>query len=197
MTRMFVPLGPKRPPKHLKFEISTLELARNSGIEELELQGINLLFPSLKIEANPSFKFLNSSRDCYDQFIVYILRVRTGICFSRNMWKTMPLFVQLQSDNQRLSGETEIKFQLEKDALETMLKSMYSIRDQWSNGAQASKVGNIDIQIIHTFIFCLIFYWSFFLNPRMVHQMEPHNNQKQLELKAEETMNNEISYSDY
>lgn len=109
----------------------------------------------------------------------------------------MPLFVQLQSDNQRLSGETEIKFQLEKDALETMLKSMYSIRDQWSNGAQASKVGNIDIQIIHTFIFCLIFYWSFFLNPRMVHQMEPHNNQKQLELKAEETMNNEISYSDY
>ncbi|KAJ0985800.1 hypothetical protein J5N97_004156 [Dioscorea zingiberensis] len=48
--------------------------------------------------------------------------------------------LKLQGDNHPLSGETEIKFQLGKDALETMLKSMYSIRDQWSNGVDAPNV---------------------------------------------------------
>lgn len=41
--------------------------------------------------------------------------------------------VQLQNDAQSHSGELEVKFQLDKDTLETMLKSMYSIRDQLSD----------------------------------------------------------------
>ncbi|KAG1363488.1 hypothetical protein COCNU_11G003150 [Cocos nucifera] len=41
--------------------------------------------------------------------------------------------LKLQGDTQSLSGETEVKFQLAKDTLATMLKSMYFIRDQLSN----------------------------------------------------------------
>lgn len=44
-----------------------------------------------------------------------------------------PFLWQLQSDTQAQSKELEVKFQLAKDTLETMLKSMYSIRDQLSN----------------------------------------------------------------
>lgn len=41
---------------------------------------------------------------------------------------------QLQNDGEpSSSGELEVKFQLAKDTLETMLKTMYSIRDQLSN----------------------------------------------------------------
>ncbi|KAG6522608.1 uncharacterized protein LOC122053038 [Zingiber officinale] len=36
-------------------------------------------------------------------------------------------------DDQSISGEREVKFQLAKDTLETMLKSMYFIRDQMSD----------------------------------------------------------------
>ncbi|XP_074580175.1 uncharacterized protein LOC141836567 [Curcuma longa] len=36
-------------------------------------------------------------------------------------------------DDQSISGEKEVKFQLAKDTMETMLKSMYFIRDQMSN----------------------------------------------------------------
>ena len=38
--------------------------------------------------------------------------------------------MQLQNDAQSSSGELEVKFQLDKDTLDTMLKSMYSMRDQ-------------------------------------------------------------------
>lgn len=41
--------------------------------------------------------------------------------------------LQLQDDTQSLSGGTDVKFQLAKDTLETMLKSMYCIREQMSN----------------------------------------------------------------
>ncbi|KAJ6840070.1 COMM domain-containing protein 9-like [Iris pallida] len=41
--------------------------------------------------------------------------------------------LQLQGDTQPTSGDTEVKFQLAKDTLETMLKSMYHIRDKLSN----------------------------------------------------------------
>ncbi|XP_020087714.1 COMM domain-containing protein 9-like isoform X2 [Ananas comosus] len=41
--------------------------------------------------------------------------------------------LKLQGDTQSLSGEREVKFQLAKDTLDTMLKSMYFIRDQMSN----------------------------------------------------------------
>ncbi|XP_010927726.1 uncharacterized protein [Elaeis guineensis] len=46
--------------------------------------------------------------------------------------------LKLQGDTQSLSGETEVKFQLAKDTLATMLKSMYFIRDQLSNVGDAS-----------------------------------------------------------
>ncbi|KAJ8752674.1 hypothetical protein K2173_005563 [Erythroxylum novogranatense] len=38
--------------------------------------------------------------------------------------------LKLQNDSRSHAGELEVKFQLAKDTLETMLKSMYSIRDQ-------------------------------------------------------------------
>ena len=42
--------------------------------------------------------------------------------------------LQLQGDTQSSSGETQVKLQLARDTLETMLKSMYFIRDQMSSG---------------------------------------------------------------
>ncbi|KAK9272510.1 hypothetical protein L1049_002883 [Liquidambar formosana] len=41
--------------------------------------------------------------------------------------------LKLQNDSQSQSGESEVKFQLAKDSLDTMLSSMYCIRDQLSN----------------------------------------------------------------
>lgn len=47
--------------------------------------------------------------------------------------------LKLQNDGEHSSsGELEVKFQLAKDTLETMLKTMYSIRDQLSNAAETS-----------------------------------------------------------
>lgn len=40
---------------------------------------------------------------------------------------------QLQNDGGTQPKERDVKFQLAKDTLETMLKSMYCIRDQLSN----------------------------------------------------------------
>ncbi|KAI3759474.1 hypothetical protein L6452_07331 [Arctium lappa] len=41
--------------------------------------------------------------------------------------------LKLQSNTSPNSGDMDVNFQLAKDTLETMLKSMYSIRDQLSN----------------------------------------------------------------
>ncbi|XP_058108238.1 uncharacterized protein LOC131251502 isoform X2 [Magnolia sinica] len=41
--------------------------------------------------------------------------------------------LKLQDDTQSLSGETEVKFQLAKDTMETMLRSLHYIRNQLSN----------------------------------------------------------------
>lgn len=41
-------------------------------------------------------------------------------------------FLQLHSDAQPDRGERDVKFQLAKDTMEMMLKSMYCIRDQLS-----------------------------------------------------------------
>lgn len=43
------------------------------------------------------------------------------------------LLLQLQNDGASQSKDLDVKFQLPKDTLETMLKSMYCIRDQLSN----------------------------------------------------------------
>lgn len=63
-------------------------------------------------------KFRECRRKNYMVSLVYLLKI--------------DLDVQLQNDAQSHSGELEVKFQLDKDTLETMLKSMYSIRDQLS-----------------------------------------------------------------
>ncbi|CAD5195741.1 unnamed protein product [Musa acuminata subsp. malaccensis] len=46
--------------------------------------------------------------------------------------------LKLQGDTQSSSDETQVKFQLARDTLETMLKSMYFIRDQMSSGDATS-----------------------------------------------------------
>nr|XP_009397399.1 PREDICTED: protein FAR1-RELATED SEQUENCE 3-like isoform X3 [Musa acuminata subsp. malaccensis] len=46
--------------------------------------------------------------------------------------------LKLQGDTQSSSGETQVKFQLARDTLETMLKSMYFIRDPMSSGDATS-----------------------------------------------------------
>lgn len=43
--------------------------------------------------------------------------------------------LKLQNDTQSNAGEMDVKFQLAKDTLETMLRSMYCIRDQLSDNA--------------------------------------------------------------
>ncbi|KAL5717601.1 hypothetical protein ACHQM5_010583 [Ranunculus cassubicifolius] len=48
--------------------------------------------------------------------------------------------LKLQDDSQTQSGETEVKFQLDKDSLETMVRSMYSIRGQMSDTDETSNV---------------------------------------------------------
>lgn len=52
-------------------------------------------------------------------------------------------YVQLH-DDQSISGEREVKFQLAKDTLETMLKSMYFIRDQMSDSVSFVNRQSID-----------------------------------------------------
>lgn len=41
--------------------------------------------------------------------------------------------MQLQNDAKSHPGESDVKFRLAKDTLDTMLRSMYCIRDQLSN----------------------------------------------------------------
>ncbi|XP_058194445.1 protein FAR1-RELATED SEQUENCE 3-like [Rhododendron vialii] len=46
--------------------------------------------------------------------------------------------LKLQNDTQSNAGEMDVKFQLAKDTLETMLRSMSCIRDQLSDDVEAS-----------------------------------------------------------
>ncbi|KAL5748325.1 hypothetical protein ACOSP7_025355 [Xanthoceras sorbifolium] len=46
--------------------------------------------------------------------------------------------LKLQNDAHSQSGEMEVKFRLAKDTLDTMLRSMYCIRDQLSNMGETS-----------------------------------------------------------
>ncbi|XP_072973549.1 uncharacterized protein [Typha angustifolia] len=50
--------------------------------------------------------------------------------------------LKLQGNAESLSGEKEVKFQLTKDTLDTMLKSMYYIRDQISNADDTNGHGD-------------------------------------------------------
>ncbi|KAJ8646109.1 hypothetical protein MRB53_007857 [Persea americana] len=57
--------------------------------------------------------------------------------------------LKLQDDTQSLSGEKDVKFQLAKDTLETMLKSMYYVRDQLSTIGDTSN-GQLQMQVPET-----------------------------------------------
>ncbi|GMP34124.1 hypothetical protein CsSME_00007132 [Camellia sinensis var. sinensis] len=47
--------------------------------------------------------------------------------------------LKLQNDTQSNAGEMDVKFQLAKDTLETMLRSMYCIRDQLSDNCNMGR----------------------------------------------------------
>lgn len=57
--------------------------------------------------------------------------------------------LKLQDDTQSPSGEKDVKFQLAKDTLETMLKSMYYVRDQLSTIGDTSN-GQLQMQMPET-----------------------------------------------
>ena len=65
------------------------------------------------------------------------------------------LILQLQNDAQSHSGELDVKFQLAQDTLETMLSSMYSIRDQLSNTVSVI----LDFLFLHSKIFFKVQMW--------------------------------------
>ncbi|KAI3941545.1 hypothetical protein MKW92_037198 [Papaver armeniacum] len=71
-----------------------------------------------------------------DQGILPRLKTMTWNMADQDTESTDPAAVinlKLLDDTQSVLGETEVKFQVEKDTLQTMLKSMYCIRDQLSN----------------------------------------------------------------
>ena len=65
------------------------------------------------------------------------------------------LILQLQNDAQSHSGELDVKFQLAQDTLETVLSSMYSIRDQLSNTVSVI----LYFLFIHSKIFFKVQMW--------------------------------------
>ncbi|CBI15661.3 hypothetical protein VitviT2T_025680 [Vitis vinifera] len=76
-----------------------------------------------------------------DQVIMPRLKAMTWNMANQETEMLDPVAVinlKLQNDAQSHSGELEVKFQLDKDTLETMLKSMYSIRDQLSDVGETS-----------------------------------------------------------
>ncbi|CAL5327428.1 unnamed protein product [Camellia sinensis] len=65
--------------------------------------------------------------------------------------------LKLQNDTQSNAGEMDVKFQLAKDTLETMLRSMYCIRDQLSdNGMRLSSRNEKTRGFIHLVCSCYI-----------------------------------------
>ncbi|XAR67899.1 hypothetical protein NMG60_11002835 [Bertholletia excelsa] len=76
-----------------------------------------------------------------DQVTLPRLKAMTWNMANEDSELTDPVAVinlKLQNDAQSTSGEMDVKFQLAKDTLETMLSSMYSIRDQLSDNGETS-----------------------------------------------------------
>ncbi|XP_077212229.1 uncharacterized protein LOC143847317 [Tasmannia lanceolata] len=95
-------------------------------------------------------KFQREWRDdaLKDQVSLPRLKAMTWNMARQDAESTDPVAVinlKLQDDAQSLSGEKEVKFQLAKDTLETMLRSMYHIRDQLSYNGDAPN-GHIQMQ---------------------------------------------------
>ncbi|XP_065028787.1 uncharacterized protein LOC135652073 isoform X1 [Musa acuminata AAA Group] len=74
---------------------------------------------------------VNQNQDSVEHVAVMNLKINYANTFGVDI-------LQLQGDTQSSSGETQVKFQLARDTLETMLKSMYFIRDQMSSGDATS-----------------------------------------------------------
>lgn len=69
-----------------------------------------------------------------DQDTLPSLMTMTWNMANENLESTDPVaIINLKSNTRPDSGDTDVNFQLAKDTLETMLKSMYSIRDQLSD----------------------------------------------------------------
>ncbi|PON77302.1 HCaRG [Parasponia andersonii] len=124
-------------------------LIRRCVCENINRDEIQKLFPS---EVLPELqrlltlllqKFQREWREdaVKDQAVLPRLKAMTWDMVDQNEELTDPVAVinlKLQSDTQSHSKELEVKFQLAKDTLETMLKSMYCIRDQLSNLGESS-----------------------------------------------------------
>ncbi|PON72143.1 HCaRG [Trema orientale] len=124
-------------------------LIRRCVCENINRDEIQKLFPS---EVLPELqrlltlllqKFQREWREdaIKDQAVLPRLKAMTWDMVDQNEELTDPVAVinlKLQNDTQSHSKELEVKFQLAKDTLETMLKSMYCIRDQLSNLGESS-----------------------------------------------------------
>ncbi|MQL80786.1 hypothetical protein Taro_013234 [Colocasia esculenta] len=83
----------------------------------------------------------NQNADSSDHVAVLSLKVPNAshsAPFFFNFHLAPALCVQLQGEAHSLSRDTEVKFQLTKDTLETMMRSMYIIRDQFSSPADTA-----------------------------------------------------------
>ncbi|XP_058103315.1 uncharacterized protein LOC131246879 isoform X2 [Magnolia sinica] len=123
---------------------SDLDLMRRCVCENFSKDEIHKLFPQ---EVSPELqrlltlllqKFQREWRDdaLKDQVSLPRLKAMTWNMANQDAESTDHVAVinlKLQDDTQSLSGETEVKFQLAKDTMETMLRSLHYIRNQLSN----------------------------------------------------------------
>ncbi|XP_010250735.1 PREDICTED: uncharacterized protein LOC104592897 isoform X1 [Nelumbo nucifera] len=128
-------------------------LIRRCAYENVNKDEIQKLFPP---EVSPELqrllilllqKFQREWRDdaLKDQVTIPRLKAMTWNMANQDIELTDPVAVinlKLQDDTQSLQGESDVKFQLTKDTLETMLRSMYYIRDQLS-GMEENSNGHL------------------------------------------------------
>ncbi|GMI75716.1 hypothetical protein HRI_001241000 [Hibiscus trionum] len=119
-------------------------LIRKCVYENISKNDIQKLFPE---EVLPELqrlltlllqKFQREWRDDIhtDKVSLPRLKAMTWNMATQDTEMTEPMAVinlKLQNDTQAPQGELDLKFQLAKETLDTMLNSMYSIRDQLSN----------------------------------------------------------------
>ncbi|GAB4860447.1 hypothetical protein Ancab_035607 [Ancistrocladus abbreviatus] len=126
-------------------------LMRRCVYENINKDDIQKLFPG---EVAPEFQRLlivllqkfqrEWQQDVFkDNVTVPRLKAMTWNMVNSEMEKesTDPMAVislKLQNDELSQSGETEVKFQLAKDSLQAMLRSMYCIKDQLSDTTEPS-----------------------------------------------------------
>ncbi|KAG5523098.1 hypothetical protein RHGRI_035038 [Rhododendron griersonianum] len=124
-------------------------LMRRCVYENINKDEIQKLFPN---EVLPEYqrlltlllqKFQREWREDVqkDQVNLPRLKAMTWNMANQGIELTDPVAVinlKLQNDTQSNAGEMDVKFQLAKDTLETMLRSMSCIRDQLSDDVEAS-----------------------------------------------------------